>query len=83
MKMKSSGMLRNRRVRSSCRWSAEEKAWVKSRYASNMSFIVRVGILDAETRVGDGSGAVTLWAKALLFRADDFVGLYVFYCKDG
>ncbi len=35
--MKSSGMPMNLRVRSSCKWSAERKAWVKSRYAIRMS----------------------------------------------
>ena len=37
VKMKSSGMPRKRRVQSSCKWSADGKAWVKSRNASRMS----------------------------------------------
>ena len=39
MEMKSSGMPRKRSVRSSCRWSADGKACVKSRYASIMSLL--------------------------------------------
>jgi hypothetical protein len=39
MKMQFSGMPRKRRVRSSCMWSAEKKAWVKSRYARRMSLL--------------------------------------------
>jgi len=39
MKMKSSGMPRKRRVRLSYKWSAEGKAWVRSRYAIRMSLL--------------------------------------------
>ena len=31
---------------------------------------MRVGVLNADTQVGDGSGAGAAWAKSLLFRAD-------------
>ncbi len=39
IKMKYSGMPRKRRVRSSYKWSAEGKRWVKSRYARRMSLL--------------------------------------------
>jgi len=41
--------------------------------------VVRV-VSSIQTHAGEGSGTKTAWAKALLFRADDFVGLYVFHC---
>ena len=34
--------------------------------------VVRVGVLNAKTQVGDGSRIGAAWSKALLFRADVF-----------
>ena len=42
--------------------------------------IVRVGVLNAYAQVGDGSRTESTWLEALLFRADDFVCLYVIHC---
>jgi hypothetical protein len=39
IKKKFSGIPRTRRVHSSCKWSAEGKAWVKSRYAIRTSLL--------------------------------------------
>ena len=77
IKMKSSGMPRKPKVRSSCKWSAEGKAWVKSRYAIRMSLLCVWAFSTAETQVGDGSISESTWPEAILFQPNDFVCFYV------